>query len=84
MYENTTLIGSEKRKEMLLRWLIIGTLIGYVLYKMGFFRALSSGYNEPLDRRKPANKVNVDSAPSKEKRKTSFKGGEYVDYEEIK
>lgn len=66
----------------MLRYLIIGVLIFYVLYKMGFFRAFITGYNEP---RKPSNSnVNVDNAPPKEKKKTSFKGGEYVDYEEIK
>lgn len=69
---------------MLLRWLIIGTLIGYVLYKMGFFRALSGGYTEKDRIRRPPNSnVNVDNPPPKEK-KRGFKGGEYVDYEEIK
>lgn len=70
---------------MLLRWLIIGTLIGYVLYKMGFFRSLSSGYNEKDQYRRPPNgNVNVDNAPPKDKKRTTFKGGDYVDYEEIK
>jgi hypothetical protein len=70
---------------MLLRWLIIGTLIGYVLYKMGFFKALSGGYNEPSNQnRRPDSKVNVNTAPPKEKKRSSFKGGDYVDYEEIK
>lgn len=71
---------------MLFKYLIIGTLIFYVLYKMGVFRAVSSGYNEPLDSRKPPNSnVNVDKkAPSKEKKRSGFKGGDYVDYEEIK
>lgn len=68
----------------MLRWLIIVTLIGYVLYKFGFFRALVSGHNEPLDRKPPGGNVNVNNAPPKEKKKSSFKGGEYVDYEEIK
>lgn len=69
----------------MLRYLIIGVLIFYVLYKMGVFRAFVTGYNEPSNQRKPVNgNVNVDNAPPKEKKKTSFKGGEYVDYEEIK
>lgn len=68
----------------MLRWLIIITLVGYVLYKFGFFRSLSGGYNEPLDRKRPDGNVNVNNAPPKEKKKSSFKGGEYVDYEEIK
>ena len=70
---------------MLLRWLIIGTLIGYVLYKMGFFKSLSSGYTEKDRLRKPPNSnVNVNNVPPKEKKRPGFKGGDYVDYEEIK
>jgi hypothetical protein len=69
---------------MLLRWLIIGTLIGYVLYKMGFFKSISSGYTEKDRIRKPNGNVNVDNAPPKEKKRSTFKGGDYVDYEEIK
>lgn len=67
----------------MLRWFIIFTLIGYVLYKLGFFRALSGGYHEPL-KRKPDNNVNVNNTPPKAKKRPIFKGGEYVDYEEIK
>ncbi len=69
---------------MLLRWLIIGTLIGYVLYKMGFFRSLSSGYTEKDRIKRPDANVNVNNAPPKEKKRSTFKGGDYVDYEEIK
>jgi hypothetical protein len=69
----------------MLRYLIIGVLIFYVLYKMGVFKAFITGYNEPSNQRKPSNSnVNVDNAPPKEKKKSTFKGGEYVDYEEIK
>lgn len=69
----------------MLRWLIGITLIGYVLYKLGFFRALSGGYSEPLNRKQPNNNnVNVNNMPPKAKKRPTFKGGEYVDYEEIK
>jgi len=69
----------------MIRILLIITLLFYVLYKFGFFRALSSGYNEGQIRRPPNGNVNVDSAPQqKEKKRSGFKGGEYVDYEEIK
>jgi hypothetical protein len=55
-----------------------------VLYKLGFFRSLSSGYSEK-DKRRPLNSnLNVDNVPPKEKKKSDFKGGDYVDYEEIK
>lgn len=70
---------------MLLKYLIIFTLIFYVMYKMGIFRAFSSGYNEKDQTRKPSNgNVHVDNAPQKEKKRSTFKGGDYVDYEEIK
>ncbi|MFZ2906217.1 MAG: hypothetical protein WAZ98_08445 [Cyclobacteriaceae bacterium] len=68
----------------MLRILLIITLLFYVLYKFGFFRALSSGYNEGQNRRPPNGNVNVDSTPQKEKKRSDFKGGDYVDYEEIK
>jgi hypothetical protein len=68
----------------MLKTLIIITLILYVLYKLGVFRAFVSGYSEPTSQnRPPQSKVKVDSTPQKEKRKP-FKGGDYVDYEEIK
>jgi hypothetical protein len=67
----------------MLRWLIIVSLFAYVLYKFGFFRSLSSGYNEK-QRKPPNSNVNVDNAPPKEKKRSAFKGGDYVDYEEIK
>lgn len=69
----------------MLRWLIIISLFVYVLYKFGFFRALSGGYNEKGSTRRPPNSnVNVDNPPPKEKKRSTFKGGDYVDYEEIK
>ena len=68
----------------MLRYLLIFTLIFDALYKLGFFRSLSSRYNEK-DKQRPRNSnLNVDNVPPKEKKKTDFKGGEYVDYEEIK
>jgi hypothetical protein len=64
------------------RLIIIFGLLFYVLYKFGFFRSLSE---ETRQGRKPRNgNVNVDSAPPKEKKRSGFKGGEYVDYEEVK
>lgn len=69
----------------MLRWLIIISLFAYVLYKFGFFRSLSSGYNEKAQTRRPPNgNVNVNNEPPKEKKRSDFKGGDYVDYEEIK
>lgn len=68
----------------MLRYLLIFSLIFYVLYKLGFFRSISSGYSEKDTRRPPNSNLNVDNVPPKEKKKSDFKGGDYVDYEEIK
>ena len=68
----------------MLRYLLIFSLIFYVLYKLGFFRSLSSGYAEKDTRRPPNSNLNVDNVPPKEKKKSDFKGGDYVDYEDVK
>lgn len=74
----------------MVRILLIFVLIFYALYKLGLFRVFSAsvkdGYRDPgnINRKAPGGNVNIDIAPPKEKRKTDFKGGEYVDYEEIK
>jgi len=68
----------------MLRYLLIFSLIFYVLYKLGFFRSLSSGYSEKETKRPPNSNLNVDNVPPKEKKKSDFKGGDYVDYEEIR
>jgi hypothetical protein len=54
-----------------------------VLYKFGFFRGLSEGLQNP-NRRPPNSNVNVDGMPEKEKKRTNIRGGEYIDYEEVK
>ncbi len=71
----------------MLRFLIILGLIAYVLYKVGslFFRAgaKSQQFRNP-DQHKPVDSnINVNATPQ-EKKASSFKGGEYVDYEEVK
>ena len=71
----------------MLKFLIIVGLVAYILYKFGslFYRAgaNSQQYHNPQQRRPADGKVNVDSAP-KGKKGSNFKGGEYVDYEEVK
>ena len=71
------------------RILLIVTLLFYLLYKLGLFRvfvgSVNDGYREQgnINRRPPDSNVDIDNAP-KTKPKSDFKGGEYVDYEEIK
>lgn len=76
----------------MLRILVIVTLVGYVLYKLGLFRGLINhtikGPGAGRDFKRPGEgNVNIDSVPDDNKnptRHSRFKGGEYVDYEEIK
>lgn len=73
----------------MLRILLIITLVGYVLYKFGFFRisthsTVRGNPSNPNFNRKTDGNVNIDSVPDKEKKRSTFKGGEYVDYEEVK
>jgi hypothetical protein len=72
------------------RILLIFVLIFYVLYKFGLFRvfvgSVKQGYTDPgsINRKPPGSNVHVDTTPPIEKRKGNIKGGEYVDYEEVK
>lgn len=67
------------------RLLLILILLFYVLYKLGLFKVfvhqVKDGYNDP-DR--GPGQVNIDQHPPKKKKKPNLKGGEYIDYEEVK
>ncbi|MBX2944743.1 MAG: hypothetical protein KF725_02820 [Cyclobacteriaceae bacterium] len=70
------------------RILLLFILIFYVLYKLGLFRVFAGGvkqgyFDSGNPNQRAGGSVNIDSAPPKEKRE-GFKGGEYVDYEEVK
>ncbi len=66
------------------RFLLILALVGYVLYKVGgiFFKA-GAASQQPRQQRRPQGNVHVDSAPKKDK-DGQIKGGDYIDYEEVK
>jgi hypothetical protein len=65
------------------RFLLILALVGYVLYKVGgFFFKVGAASQQPRQPR-PQGNVHVDSAPKKEK-DGHIKGGDYIDYEEVK
>lgn len=67
----------------MLKFLLIVGIVLYLVYKIGsfFFRAgaASQQFRNP---QRPGN-FNAE-ANSKAKKSSSFKGGDYVDYEEIK
>ena len=71
----------------MLKFLLILVLVIYALSKLGLFRIFvqsNKGYNErQYDRRGDGN-VNIDHNPNQNRKKSEFKGGEYVDYEEVK
>jgi hypothetical protein len=59
----------------MLKFLIIVFLVGYVLYKIfSFMGQVTNASREDSN-------LNVDKAPRKKK---DYRGGEYVDYEEMK
>ncbi len=68
-----------------MKFLIILGLIAYIFYKVGglFFRAGAASQQTRNQYRKPENNVEH-PLPKKEKRNGSIKGGDYVDYEEVK
>ncbi len=76
---------------MLLKFLLIVGLIGFLLFRvLGVFLRVLTGspantkaQNFRQTRKPKDGNVNVDYVPGKEKSKKGFKGGEYVDYEEL-
>ncbi len=69
-----------------MKYLIILGLILYLLSKLGgfFFRVGAASQQRQYQQRKPEGSVNVDGQSKKEKRSSTIKGGDYVDYEEVK
>jgi hypothetical protein len=69
----------------MLRLLIILALSLYVLSKIGgfFFRIGAASQNRNTQSRRPDGNIHVDSNQKKDRR-GSIKGGDYVDYEEVK
>lgn len=71
----------------MLRLLLIIVLVVYALYKLGLFRIFAVNVRQDQDkinRRPPGSNVDIDSKPPRAKGSGDFKGGEYVDYEDVK
>jgi hypothetical protein len=68
--------------------LLICILVGYVLYKLGSSVRIHTNTHSnqgPRQHRPPGSNVNIVTPPASKKSKDNdFKGGEYVDYEEVK
>jgi hypothetical protein len=67
------------------KFLIILGLILYIIYKIGsmFFRAGAASQQFRNQQRRNFD-ANSDPTAQKQKKGSKFKGGEYIDYEEIK
>jgi hypothetical protein len=70
------------------KFIIICILVGYVLYKIASSIKVfvhTNNYQRPPQYKPPGSNVNIETPPpSKKNDGKDFKGGEYVDYEEIK
>jgi hypothetical protein len=63
--------------------ILICILVGYVLYKLSSVKVYTNtrqGFNPP----RPEGHTRVETPKPPKPKRTDFKGGEYVDYEEIK
>ena len=65
------------------RFLLIISIVGYIFYKVGglFFRAGAASQQFRSQERK---NINPDQPSKKDKKGNAIKGGDYVDYEEVK
>jgi hypothetical protein len=70
----------------MIRFLLIVGLILYVVYKIGtlFFRAGAASQQQYRNPPSQHHTQNTNGAKKKESAHSNFKGGEYIDYEEIK
>jgi hypothetical protein len=69
------------------RLIIISILVIYLVNKLGglLFRLMGQNGQVPPAFRQPGdNSVRMDTQTKKSTRKSGLKGGEYVDYEEVK
>lgn len=67
----------------MLKFLLILGLALYIVYKIGSFFFRAGAASQQLRDQQRRN-YNANPSPPKEKRKSTAKGGEYIDYEEIK
>ena len=70
----------------MLKFIVILILLLYLLNKVSviLFRVVGGAKPPPSFRKPPEGTINMDGSPKKTPRKGGLKGGEYVDYEEVK
>ena len=66
---------------MLFRFLLVVSIIGYILYKLGsFFFKIGAASQQMRDR----DRVRTPDQSAQKGKSGKIKGGEYVDYEDVK
>ena len=70
----------------MLKLLLILVLVIYALYKLGVFRIFfhQAGEGHRQNPPKTGGNVNINPTPPKQEKKSGLKGGDYIDYEEVK
>jgi hypothetical protein len=68
----------------MLRFILILSIIGYLIYKIGGFFFKAGAASQQFRQQPPRRQNNVHADPRKDKPDGNIKGGEYVDYEEVK
>jgi hypothetical protein len=69
------------------KFLLIMALIVYILSKVGgfFFKVGAASQQRQYQQPRPSDgSIHVDTPPKKAKKSAGLKGGEYIDYEEVK
>lgn len=73
---------------LLLKFILFAVVIIYLLRKVGgvLYRIMGGAPPQQYQQPRPKGDINVETPPKESKKKfgDDFKGGEYVDYEEIK
>ena len=71
----------------MLKLIVILVLLIYLVNRVAFFlfRVLGPSHRTPPNFKRPSDgTIHMDSSPKKSDKKSGLKGGEYVDYEEVK
>ncbi len=67
----------------MLKFLIILGVVAYILYKFASF-FYHAGASSQRQRRAGDDTINIDPNAGPKKKGSKYKGGEYIDYEEVK
>jgi hypothetical protein len=66
------------------KFLLILSIIAYLIFKIGGFFFKAGAASQQFRQQPPRQQNSVNTDPTKDKKNGHIKGGEYVDYEEVK